>query len=140
MCRASRRLRSSLRLAYAGPSLPARGPIASVRGQAGRLRARSALLAALALAAALMGCSSTRHTSGASVNGGSSRFLGAALPAGVGARDFTLTDQAGRPVSLASYRGAVTVVALLFSTSGGRCAVDAQHDRQALHVQAILVP
>jgi protein SCO1 len=115
-----------------------------VRLIGGRVGARGAIL--LALFAALAGCSSSRPASstGASASGGSSRFLGAALPAGVGARDFTLTDQAGRRVSLASYRGTVTILAFLYSTCGGECAVIAQQIRGALDelpagVQALLV-
>ena len=118
------------------------------------MRARAALFAAaaaalalalaLALATVLAGCSSRRPTGGASASGGSTRFLGAALPAGVGARDFTLTDQAGRRVSLASYRGAVTILAFLYSTCGGECTVIAQQIRGALDelpagVRALLV-
>jgi protein SCO1 len=84
------------------------------------------------VSAALAGCSSSHPAGGASASGGSSHFLGAALPAGVGARDFTLTDQAGRKVSLASYRGAVTILAFLYSTCGAECAVIAQQIRGAL--------
>jgi len=101
-----------------------------VRARPAGVHMRAALLAALA--AALIGCSSGRPTSGVSSSGGSSRFIGAALPAGVGARDFTLSDEAGRRVSLASYRGAVTIVAFLYSTCGGECAVIAQQIRGAL--------
>ena len=113
-----------------------------MRSLGGGVGARGAIL--LALAAALTGCSSSRPTSGASASGGSSRFLGAALPAGSGARDFKLTDQAGRRVSLASYRGAVTILAFLYSTCGGECAVIAQQIRGALDelpagVHALLV-
>jgi cytochrome oxidase Cu insertion factor (SCO1/SenC/PrrC family) len=94
--------------------------------------------------AALTGCSSSHHTRGTSASGGSSPFLGAALPAGVVARDFTLTDQAGRRVSLASDRGAVTILTFLYSTCGGECAVIAQQIRGALDqlpagVRALLV-
>jgi len=114
-----------------------------VRSIGGRVGAHGAIL--LALAAALAGCSSSpAGSTGASASGGPSRFLGAALPAGVGARDFTLTDQAGRRVSLASYRGKVTILAFLYSTCGGECAVIAQQIRGALDelpagVQALLV-
>jgi protein SCO1 len=103
-----------------------------VHSVGGSVGAHGAIL--LALAAALAGCSSTRPAdrTGEGASGGSSRFLGAALPAGVGARDFTLTDQAGRRVSLASYRGKVTILAFLYSTCGGECAVIAQQIRGAL--------
>src|SRR5437588_606032 len=74
---------ASAALAYAGRSLPGRGLIATVRLIGGRVGAHGAIL--LALASALAGCSSSRPASStdASASGGSSRFLGAALPAGV---------------------------------------------------------
>jgi protein SCO1 len=62
----------------------------------------------------------------------SSGFDGAALPAGVSAPGFTLTDQLGRPVSLSDYRGQVTVIAFLYSTCGAGCTVIAQQIRGAL--------
>ena len=37
-------------------------------------------------------------------------FAGAALPAGIDARDFALTDQSGRRTALADFRGQVTVL------------------------------
>ena len=72
-------------------------------------------------------------SAGASSTGASgSGFDGAALPAGVHARDFTLADQSGRPVSLAGYRGRVVVVAFLYSTCGPTCTLIAQQIRGAL--------
>lgn len=61
-----------------------------------------------------------------------SGFDGAALGAGAPARDFRLTDQAGRPVSLSSFRGHVTILAFLYSTCGSSCVVIAQQIRGAL--------
>src|ERR1700694_2959893 len=61
-----------------------------------------------------------------------SGFDGAALPAGVTAPGFTLTDQLGRPASLADYPGAVTEIAFLYSTCGAGCTVIAQQIRGAL--------
>lgn len=61
-----------------------------------------------------------------------SGFDGAALPATGPARDFTLTDQSGRAVSLGSYRGQVTVLAFLYSTCGPTCQLIAQQVRGAL--------
>ena len=61
-----------------------------------------------------------------------SGFQGAALPAGVRARDFTLTDQTGSPVSLSRYRGQVVVIAFVYSTCGSTCIVIAQQIRGAL--------
>jgi protein SCO1 len=61
-----------------------------------------------------------------------SGFDGAALPAGVPARGFTLTDQSGRAVSLAGYRGQVVLLAFLDSTCGPTCVLIAQQIRGAL--------
>jgi protein SCO1/2 len=61
-----------------------------------------------------------------------SGFQGAALPANVHAHNFTLTDQAGRPVSLSGYRGQVVVIAFVSSTCGSTCIVIAQQIRGAL--------
>jgi protein SCO1/2 len=61
-----------------------------------------------------------------------SGFQGAALPANVRAHNFTLTDQAGRPVSLSGYRGQVVVIAFVSSTCGSTCIVIAQQIRGAL--------
>ena len=59
-------------------------------------------------------------------------FAGAALPAGGPVHDFTLADQSGRPVSLASFRGRATVLAFLSSTCGAACTLIAQQIRGAL--------
>jgi protein SCO1/2 len=72
---------------------------------------------------------------GASVSGGTSAsggFDGSLLPAGVRARDFTLTDQDGRGVSLRSYRGKVTILTFLYSTCTDVCPLIAQQIRGAL--------
>jgi protein SCO1 len=68
-----------------------------------------------------------------------SGFDGAALPAHVLARDFTLTDlltspaQSGRrTISLSALRGRVVVLAFLYSTCGPTCTVIAQQIRGAL--------
>jgi protein SCO1 len=63
---------------------------------------------------------------------GESAFEGAALPAGVAAPEFTLTDQHGRRVSLSDYRGRVVVIAFLYSTCGAPCQLIAQQVRGAL--------
>jgi protein SCO1/2 len=88
---------------------------------------------ALALAAIFDGSSgrspSQLASSGTSANSG---FDGAALPGSVPARDFTLTDQSGRSVSLSRYRGQVTVLAFLYSGCGPTCVLIAQQIRGAL--------
>lgn len=71
---------------------------------------------------------------------GASGFDGAALPAGIQAPGFSLTDQDGRAVSLSSYRGRVTVVAFVYSTCGAPCVVIAQQIRGALDELARPVP
>ena len=62
-----------------------------------------------------------------------SGFDGAALPGNAPAPDFTLTDQDGRPVSLRTFRGGVTILAFLFySDCGPTCVVIAQQIRGRL--------
>jgi protein SCO1 len=69
-----------------------------------------------------------------------SGFDGAALPAHVSARDFTLVDQAGRRVSLSQFRGQVVVLAFLYSRCGSPCLLIAQQIRGALDELADPVP
>jgi protein SCO1/2 len=59
-------------------------------------------------------------------------FDGAALPANTPARDFALTDQAGRRVALSSLRGQVTILAFVYSSCGAACVVLADQVRGAL--------
>lgn len=92
----------------------------------------STLVVALVLAATLGG-SSGHSPSSASSSTATSGFDGAALPANVRPRDFTLTDQAGRRVSLSRYRGQVTVLAFLYSSCGRSCILIAQQIRGALN-------
>jgi protein SCO1 len=101
-----------------------------------------AALAAIALAASLCGCgsSSAPPSTAPAEPVGASGFDGAALPAGVLAQPFTLIDQSGRSVSLAGYRGQVTVVAFVYSSCGGPCVVIAQQIRGALDELAAPVP
>jgi len=93
----------------------------------------SVLVLALALVVILRaGGGHGSSTEALSRSSPSSGFDGAALPAGVSAPGFTLTDQLGRPVSLSDYRGQVTVIAFLYSTCGAGCTVIAQQIRGAL--------
>ncbi len=59
-------------------------------------------------------------------------FDGAAIPAGAPAPNFTLNNQNGARVSLASARGKVTIVAFPYSTCGDACVVIAEQIRGAL--------
>jgi protein SCO1 len=99
-----------------------------------------AVLGALLLAALLAGCSSGSSSSSVSQPAGATGFEGAALPPGVLAPAFTLTDQHGHSVSLASYRGQVTIVAFVYSTCGATCVVIAQQIRGALDELSRPVP
>jgi protein SCO1/2 len=67
-------------------------------------------------------------------------FDGAALPAGIVAPGFALTDQRGRSVSLAGYRGRVTLVSFVYSTCRPSCILVAQQIRGALDQLATPVP
>ena len=62
----------------------------------------------------------------------STGFDGALLPRGVRTPDFTLTDQAGRRVSLGQYRGRVAILTFLSTTCHPTCPLIAQQIRGAL--------
>jgi protein SCO1/2 len=115
------------------------------RASSARLHRCLAALATLALLVALTGCgggsrSSVSTPPAAAGSAGTSGFDGAALPTGVAAPDFTLSDQDGRRVSLASYRGQVVIVAFVYSKCGSACVVIAQQIRGALDELARPVP
>jgi cytochrome oxidase Cu insertion factor (SCO1/SenC/PrrC family) len=86
---------------------------------------------ALAGAIALTGCGSSARTARSASAPPESGFMGAALPRGVSAPAFTLTDVNGQTVSLAAYRGRVTILAFLDSTCRA-CVLIAQQIRGAL--------
>jgi protein SCO1 len=67
-------------------------------------------------------------------------FQGAKLPGNQPAPGFQLTDQYGRPVSLAAFRGQPVLLAFLYSRCGGACVVIAQQIRGALDELAQPVP
>jgi protein SCO1/2 len=98
--------------------------------------------AGLALLVALGGPSGPSAGSGASSGGATSLsgFDGALLPSTSPAHDFTLTDQRGRHISLAAYRGQVTVLTFLESTSTTTGPLIAQQIRGALDELAGNVP
>jgi protein SCO1 len=90
------------------------------------------LLVALILVV-VIGGGSSGSPPGKTFTASSSPFEGAALPRGQRAPEFTLTDQNGREVSLAQFRGGVTVLTFLYSTCGAPCVVIAQQIRGALN-------
>jgi protein SCO1/2 len=61
-----------------------------------------------------------------------SPFRGGTLPAGVHAPEFTLTDQNGRRVSMAQYRGKPVVVTYTYTHCKETCPLQAQMIRGAL--------
>ena len=62
----------------------------------------------------------------------SSGFDGALLPGGVGAPDFTLTNQYGRSISLGRVRGKVAILTFLSTDCAHTCPLVAQQIRGAL--------
>jgi protein SCO1/2 len=61
-----------------------------------------------------------------------SPFRGGSLPSGVHAPEFTLTDQDGKRVSMAEYRGKPVVVTYLYTHCKETCPLQAQMIRGAL--------
>jgi protein SCO1/2 len=59
-------------------------------------------------------------------------FEGAALPSGIQASGFVLTDQHGRRVMLSDYRGRVVILTFLAATAAGTSPLIAQQIRGAL--------
>jgi protein SCO1/2 len=116
-----------------------------------RPRLRFGLVGAVLVAAsvvllvfALAGCGGSKGAGASTAPDGAldsaSGFAGAALPQGVPAPGFTLTDSARRPVSLSDYRGQVVVLAFLSSSCGAPCVLIAQQVRGALDELATPVP
>ena len=100
-----------------------------------------AAVAALAVAlAASLGGSSNHGSASTETSSGASGFDGAALPAGLSAPAFTLTDHYGRAVSPAAFHGQVTILTFLYPTCGATCVVIAQQIRGALDELARPVP
>src|SRR5262249_29257083 len=94
-----------------------------------RLRApRRTALALIGAAAMLAGVIACGGGSGVHPSA-STGFAGAALPASLPVRDFTLEDQSGRRVSLAASRGQVVILAFISSTCGATCILLAQQIR-----------
>jgi protein SCO1/2 len=109
------------------------------------MKRRSAwvLAGSLTLVCAAPGCGASSNpaaSSPASAQANSSGFDGAGLPPGVIAPPFSLSDQNGATVSLASYRGRVAIVAFVYSACGSPCVVIAQQIRGALDELDTAVP
>jgi len=102
----------------------------------------SALPIALSVAFLAAGCSSqsSRSASAPAVQTGASGFAGAALPPGPRPPAVTLSDQAGRHVSLAAAQGRVSILAFLYTRCGAACTVIAQQIRGALDDLGAAVP
>jgi cytochrome oxidase Cu insertion factor (SCO1/SenC/PrrC family) len=121
------------RLMRAHPPIPPARP--------GRLPA-ALCAAALALAALTSGCSSSTgvgHNAGGATTATPSAsapsatgFYGALLPAGLRPREFSLTNQDGRRVSLSVFRGHVTILTFLYTASRTTAPLIAQQIRGAL--------
>lgn len=60
------------------------------------------------------------------------RFEGAALPRGLHAPDFSLTDENGKRVTMRAYRGRPVIVSFLYSTCRDTCPTQAQQIKGAL--------
>jgi protein SCO1 len=106
--------------------------------------ATAAAVAVLVLVAAVLlsgssDSSSPARSAGSAADAGGG-FDGAALPGGMRAPDFTLTDQDGRALSPSHYRGRVIVLSFLYSSCGAPCRVIAQQIRGALDDLAAPVP
>jgi protein SCO1/2 len=67
-------------------------------------------------------------------------FKGALLPALKAPREFTLSDQSGRRVSLRSFRGRVTLIAFAYPACGSTCILIAEQIRGALDQLARPIP
>jgi protein SCO1/2 len=94
-------------------------------------RPRLAPLAlAVALTAILGGCGQSAPSAPSAATPQS--FEGAALPADLPSHDFTLTDQDGRRVALADYRGQAAILTFLTATPTGVSPLVAQQIRGAL--------
>jgi cytochrome oxidase Cu insertion factor (SCO1/SenC/PrrC family) len=99
---------------------------------------RPAAPAALIVAAVLLGGCGSSHGSGGSSpvpsaqGSAGSGFAGAALPAGVRAPRFELTDTEGRSATLGGAQAEVTLVAFLDTACGRACVLIAQQMRGAL--------
>jgi protein SCO1/2 len=63
---------------------------------------------------------------------GAGGFAGALSPPNIPPKDFTLSDEDGKPISLRQYRGQVVVLTFMYSTCQDTCPVTATTIRGAL--------
>jgi protein SCO1 len=89
--------------------------------------ALAAVLGALAIARL-----SSDGSPSAVVSAPNSPFLGATMPSGVRAPQFRLTDENGRAVTMAQYRGRPVIVTYLYTHCKDTCPITAQMIRGAL--------
>lgn len=82
------------------------------------------LVGVAALAAVVLAAMGVRNDSARSA--GQQRFEGATVPSGLKAPDFSLTDEQGRRVRMADFRGRATVVTFLYTTCEETCPAQAQ--------------
>jgi protein SCO1 len=102
-----------------------------------RTRLQLGVLAAVGATAAVLAAFAIAHltssgTPAAVSHAPGSPFLGATMPPGVRAPQFRLTDQNGRPVTMAEYRGRPVIVTYLYTHCKDTCPVTAQMIRGAL--------
>ena len=96
-------------------------------------RVLAALLASLLIAIGAVALSGGGSSRGAGPgSGGSSALRGPLLPPDLRAPDFTLSDPAGRRVTLSAYRGRVVVVTFIHSLCRGICPLMVEQIKGAL--------
>jgi protein SCO1 len=102
--------------------------VASSKAQRILLLTLVALLAAIAVVLVTHPSSSSPATPSAST-----KFDGPTLPAGLRARDFSLTDQYGHRVTLSHYRGQVVVLTFIHSLCKDTCPFMVEQIKGALN-------
>ena len=138
-CSAAKHTFEALAYAHMMPRTSAQSRLAR-RSRASRDHLRKAAFAvACALALALASCGGSTKPRSAPVGAPTSGFDGAALSPRA-AHGFTLSDQYGRRVSLASYRGRVVMLSFLYPTCGSVCVLIAEQIRGALDELGRAVP
>jgi protein SCO1/2 len=86
-------------------------------------------LAVAALAAVLIAALALRKSD----NSSAAEFDGAIMPAGVRAPEFHLSDQDGRPIDMAQFRGRPVIATFLYSHCKDTCPVQARLISSAVH-------